>query len=74
MTDYQAIALGRFCGLATFCKENPEHQFKSQYYIDKLVEILNEYERTKHETHSNSISCGTKAILPGAEKQPESSF
>lgn len=74
MTDAQAIALGRFCGLATFCKENPEHQFKSQYYIDKLVEILNEYERTKHETDSNSISCGTETIFSGAQKQTQSAL
>ena len=74
MTDYQAIALGRFCGLATFCKENPEHQFKSQYYIDKLVEILDEYERTKHETNSNGISSGTKAILSSVQKQTQSAL
>ncbi len=69
MTDAQATALGRFCGLATFCKENPEHQFDSQYYIDKLVDILNEYERTKHESNRTSISSCTEAIFSGAEER-----
>jgi hypothetical protein len=73
MTDAQATALGRFCGLSTFCKENSNYQY-GEYVINKLIEILNEYERTKHETNSNSISCGTKAILTGAEKQPESAL
>jgi len=74
MTDYQAVALGRFCGLAEFCKQYPQYKFDSQYYINILIEILNEYEKAQHERDSSRISKRTEEILSCAEKLAESAL
>ena len=74
MTDEQATALGRFCGLAMFCKEYPEFKFESSYYTEHLVEILNEYEKAKNERDSRSISKRTEEVLSCAEKLAESAL
>ena len=73
MTDEQATALGRFCGLSKFCKENSNYQY-GEYVINKLIEILNEYEKAQHERDSRSISKRTEEVLPCAEKLAESAL
>ena len=51
MTDAQAIALGRFCGMAEFARQYPDYAFESEYYKKQLIDILEQYEKTKNETH-----------------------
>ena len=44
MTDKQATALGSFCGLAQYIKDNPNAIYWTNGFIQKrMVEILNEY-------------------------------
>jgi hypothetical protein len=69
MTDAQAIALGRFCGMAEFARQYPEYAFSGEHYKKQLIDILEQYERTKHETDSERISKRAKAILSGAEER-----
>lgn len=69
MTDAQAIALGRFCGMAEFARQYPEYAFNSEHYKNQLIEILEQYERTKHETDSQRISKRAEAIFSGAEER-----
>jgi hypothetical protein len=74
MTDAQAIALGRFCGMAEFARQCPEYAFSGEHYKKQLIDILEQYERTKHETDSQRISKRAEAILSGIKKQPESAL
>ena len=69
MTDAQAIALGRFCGMAEFARQYPEYAFSGEHYKKQLIDILEQYERTKHETDSQRISKRAKAILASAEER-----
>jgi hypothetical protein len=51
MNDRQATALGSFCGLAQFLKDNPSLVYTSAVFINKrMIEILDEYKGIKHET------------------------
>jgi len=68
MSDEKAIAFGSFLGMAEFLRDNPDIHFTGQYLTDKLIDILNTYESTKHESNRSSISGGTKAIFTGVEK------
>jgi len=63
MTDAQAIALGRFCGMAEFARQYPEYAFSGEHYKKQLIEILEQYESTKHESNRSSISSGTETIF-----------
>ena len=69
MTDAQAIALGRFCGMAEFARQYPEYAFSGEHYKKQLIDILEQYERTKQETDSQRISKRAEAIFSGAEER-----
>lgn len=47
MTDKQAVALGSFCGLAQFIKENPNSIYWTSNFIqERMIQILNDYKET----------------------------
>ena len=47
MTDKQATALGSFCGLAQFIKENPNSVYWTSNFIqERMIQILNDYKET----------------------------
>ena len=47
MTDKQATALGSFCGLAQFVKDNPNAIYWTSNFIqERMIQILNDYKET----------------------------